>query len=81
MKCWETRGCDEEMMNRCPHNVEGLPCPAGCLNTHCQRTTHKIVEPLDALANPDVDRGAAVKEVCLLCAFFLEQGPLLSEAH
>lgn len=77
--CWEIRGCDDEMMQRCPHNIEGLPCPADCLNTHCKRPTHDMVDPLDALMNPDVDRSAAVKEVCLLCRFFLEHGPVLEE--
>ena len=79
-KCWETRGCDAEMMERCPHNIEGLPCPADCLNTHCTRPTHTMVDALDALMNPDVDRSAAIKEVCLLCKFFLENGPLLEGA-
>ena len=29
-QCWERRGCDEEMMSRCPHNIPGEPCPADC---------------------------------------------------
>jgi hypothetical protein len=74
-KCWETRGCDDEMQSRCPHNVEGMPCPADCLSTHCQRPTHETVDAMDALMNPDVDRAAAVKEACLFCRFFLENGP------
>lgn len=78
-KCWETRGCDDEMQSRCPHNVPGAPCPADCLNTMCDRPTHHTVDPLDALMNPDVDRSAAIKEVCLFCEFFLTNGPKIPD--
>lgn len=74
-KCWETRGCDEEMQSRCPHNIDGLPCPADCFNTRCERPTHQLVNAMDALLNPDVDRSAARKETCLFCQFFLDNGP------
>lgn len=75
-KCWETRGCDEEMMSRCPHNIGRVPCPADCLSTHCARPQHRLLGALDALDHPEVDRAAAIKEVCLFCGFFLENGPV-----
>ncbi|MEG1624319.1 MAG: hypothetical protein RR300_05610 [Raoultibacter sp.] len=74
--CWEMRGCDEEMMSRCPHNTPGEPCPADCYFAACSRPTHKVATDFSLLLNPELNYNASVKEVCHFCEFFLSEGPL-----
>ena len=74
-QCWERRGCDEEMMSRCPHNIPGEPCPADCRFAACMRSTHEVCQDFNKLLNPERDYDAAVKEVCRFCEHFLEHGP------
>lgn len=73
--CWEKRGCDEEMQERCPHNVPNEPCPADCHYAACQRDTHVVETDLNILLNPERDYDAAIKQVCRFCTFFLTNGP------
>lgn len=75
LHCWETRGCDEEMASRCPHNIPGERCPGDCKFAVCDRPTHETAWGLDMLENPDVDREVVVKEFCLTCKFFITHGP------
>lgn len=77
--CWQARGCDEEMQSRCPHNVPGEPCPAECHFAACGRPTHKVSRDFEVLLNPELDYGAAVKQVCCFCEFFLTRGPRLED--
>ena len=51
-QCWERRGCDEEMMSRCPHNIPGEPCPADCRFAACTRSTHEVCQDFNKLLNP-----------------------------
>ncbi len=77
MKCWEVRGCDEEMWSRCPHftsSTDGL-CPNECRYTICDRATRAIATDFNLLLDPTVDRTVTVKEACLHCSFFLKKAP------
>ncbi|MCH4184444.1 MAG: hypothetical protein LKF61_03065 [Eggerthellaceae bacterium] len=74
-KCWELRGCDEEMQSRCPHNKPGAPCPMDCRFADCNRPTHHQVDAYDALSYPTIDRSVCNKATCTLCEFFLTHGP------
>ena len=78
-QCWERRGCDEEMMSRCPHNIPGEPCPADCRFAACMRSTHEVCQDFNKLLNPERDYDAAVKELCRFCEHFLEHGPCVAE--
>ena len=78
-RCWERRGCDDEMQGRCPHNIPGEPCPADCHYAACQRKTHVVAEDFGLLLNPDRYYDAAVKQVCRFCEHFLRFGPSLAE--
>lgn len=78
-KCWEARGCDDEMQSRCPHNTPGEPCPADCHYAACHRPTHEVCDDFELLLNPERDYDAAIKEVCHFCTFFLTNGPCMSE--
>lgn len=77
--CWEMRGCDEEMMSRCPHNVPGEPCPADCHYAACFRPTHVLAEDMMLILNPERDYDASVKEICRVCEHFLKLGPNVSD--
>ncbi len=77
--CWETRGCDEEMQSRCPHNLPGEPCPADCHYAACGRATHVVASDYELLLNPDRDYDAAVKEICRFCEHFLTLGPSVAD--
>lgn len=78
--CWEIRGCDDEMMGRCPHVVEGVysPCPPECRYTVCERPTRAVARDFALLLDANVDRSAAIKEVCWHCEFFLKDGPRIA---
>ncbi len=78
-KCWERRGCDDEMRGRCPHNTPGEPCPADCHFAACYRSTHVVATDFDLLLNPERDYEAAVKEICRFCENFLRNGPVVTE--
>ena len=75
-RCWEQRGCDEEMQADCPHpNELADRCPTKCAFAQCDRSTHELTVDPELIFDPDVDREQAIKEECLFCAFFLTRGP------
>jgi hypothetical protein len=74
-KCWEKRGCDDEMMSRCPHNNPEEKCPSRCAFAQCDRPGHGSSSDPMLIFEPTIDRSAAVKELCTFCAFFLTNGP------
>lgn len=74
-KCWERRGCDDEMMSRCPHNSPGEMCGSRCVFAQCDRPTHEVTSDPMLIFDPWVDRAAAMKEQCTFCTFFLTNGP------
>ena len=75
--CWETRGCDEEMMSRCPHNTPGERCPADCHFAACHRPTHHVTMDPALIFRVDLDREHCMKDVCQFCEFFLMNAPVL----
>lgn len=79
MNCWEKRGCDDELMSRCPHVSDKVysPCPPDCRYTDCLMPTHAIATDVTLLLDATVDRKAAIKETCMYCEFFLTHGPRL----
>lgn len=74
-KCWELRGCDDEMMETCPHNHPGEKCSSRCNFAACDRPTHVQTSDPALIFEPSIDRRAAIKEGCTFCAFFLTHGP------
>lgn len=78
-KCWELRGCDEEMQGRCPHNIPGEPCPAECHFAACDRKTHVVTGDFGLILNIERDFDASVKEICRFCEHFLKNGPTVAE--
>ncbi|NPD31597.1 hypothetical protein HLV37_07005 [Eggerthellaceae bacterium zg-1084] len=79
MRCWERRGCDEEWMSRCPHNLGNDVCPTECFNVDCFLPTHVVATDFALLLNPDLEYSAAVKECCRWCEHFLTHGPRKGE--
>ena len=77
MKCWETRGCDDEMMDRCPHanNPGYTPCPTDCRFSECGHPWRKVATDIGLLLDATVNREAAIKERCWHCEHFLVNGP------
>lgn len=79
-KCWETRGCDEEMQADCPHSaVIGDRCPTKCAFATCDRPDHKLTTDPELIFDPTIDRAASIKEGCQFCEFFLKNGPRLKK--
>lgn len=76
-KCWEERGCDEEMQAECPHpNELADRCPTKCVFANlCPRPSHEVCTEVELLFDPDIDREGVIKETCLHCTFFLKNGP------
>ncbi|MCL2137524.1 MAG: hypothetical protein FWH40_10210 [Coriobacteriia bacterium] len=76
--CWSLRGCDEELVSRCPHatsSTDGL-CPAQCVYSRCSSQNHRQLYGL-ALLDAAADRSAAVKELCWYCEYFVKNAPRL----
>ncbi len=75
-KCWEQRGCDDEMQAECPHAVEFLDnCPTKCAFAKCCRPTWEMTIDPELVLSVEVDRSAAIKDECMYCAFFLKNAP------
>ncbi len=75
-RCWEVRGCDEEMQAECPHpNELADRCPTKCAFAQCGRPNHELTVDPELIFDPSIDREAAIRDECLYCAFFLRQGP------
>jgi hypothetical protein len=75
-KCWEQRGCDEEMQSNCPHHTAFKDrCPTKCAFAACDRPTYELTIDPELIFTPDVDRSVAIKDGCVYCAFFLTHGP------
>lgn len=75
-KCWEQRGCDDEMQAECPHAIELRDnCPTKCAFAGCDRPTYELTIDPALIFAPDIDRSAAIKDGCTFCAFFLKNGP------
>ena len=79
-KCWELRGCDEEMQAECPHSAKFFDrCPTKCAFATCAKPDHEVTTDAELIFKVNIDREVAIKEECLLCAFFLRNGPSLDE--
>jgi len=74
-KCWESRGCDDEMASTCPHNNPDEKCPARCAFAQCDRPGHRSSSDPALIFDPSIDRGPAMKEHARFCEFFLKKGP------
>jgi hypothetical protein len=79
-KCWELRGCDDEMQSTCPHNNPDEPCPSRCAFAQCDRPSHEVTSDPDLIFDYTIDRSLAMKEQCGYCAFFLKHGPRITES-
>lgn len=75
-RCWEMRGCDEEMQADCPHHTRLMDrCPSKCAFAKCDRPTHELTTDPALIFSTTIDRDAAIKEECIYCGFFLRHGP------
>ena len=75
-KCWERRGCDDDMQSHCAHATEFKDnCPTKCVFANCDRSTHEISMDPEKIFSVTVDRQAAIRDICTLCEFFLTNGP------
>ena len=77
-RCWEMRGCDEEMQAECLHETAFHDrCPAKCAFAVCDLPQIATTSDPALIFAVDVDREQAIKESCLYCAYFLTRGPRL----
>lgn len=77
-KCWELRGCDDEMQAECAHAVEFKDnCPTKCAFSTCHRSTYELTTDPDLILSAEVDRSVAIKDDCMFCTFFLKNAPRL----
>lgn len=78
VKCWEQRGCDEEMQAECLHSTTFKDrCPSKCAFAACARPSYELTTDPDLVFSVEVDRNAVIKDNCMYCAFFLKNGPRL----
>ena len=77
-RCWEERGCDEEMQSTCAHATVILDqCPTKCAFANCERPQHALTSDPELIFTIEVDRNAAIKQICMFCEHFLTRGPRL----
>jgi len=75
-RCWEQRGCDEQMQSECPHAVDIKDnCPTKCAFANCDRASFELTTDPELIFSPSIDRSKAIKDGCFYCAFFLTHGP------
>ncbi len=75
-KCWEKRGCDEEMLSACPHPNELMDrCPTKCAFARCDSVAHELTTDPELVFDAAIDRSSVVRDECLYCGFFLRHGP------
>lgn len=46
-----------------------------CAFSACSRPTYKFTNDPELMFSAEVDRDAAIKDVCMYCEFFLINGP------
>ena len=74
--CWRTRDCSPEIQEFCQHAVTDYDmCPGTCKFAICNRPEHKLTYDPKYVFEPNVDRDAALKHLCVHCEFFLTKGP------
>jgi hypothetical protein len=79
-RCWEQRGCDDEMQRECPHAIEFMDnCPTKCAFAACDRPTFELTTDPELVFDPSADRTKAIKDGCMYCAFFLKHGPRIEQ--
>lgn len=79
-KCWEQRGCDEEMQSECPHSVDFKDnCPTKCAFAACDRASYEMTIDPALVFDATIDRAAAIKDGCTFCGFFLTNGPRVGQ--
>lgn len=75
-RCWEMRGCDEEMQAECSHSSTFHDrCPTKCAWGFCRLPQNEITTDPALVFAIGPDRDKAVKDSCLQCVFFLTRGP------
>lgn len=75
-RCWEMRGCDEEMQAACLHATTFHDrCPSKCAFAVCHLSQHALTTDPALVFAVEPDREKAIKDACLSCAFFLTRGP------
>lgn len=78
-KCWQTRGCDDEMQSNCPHSVDFKDnCPTKCAFAACSSAANVLTTDPVLIFDPSVDRTEAIKDGCMFCEFFLKNAPRAS---
>jgi hypothetical protein len=79
-KCWEERGCDDEMQAECPHVTSFRDnCPTKCAFANaCPRPTNIVTSDPALIFDTSVDRTVAIKDSCLYCEFFLKHAPKIA---
>ncbi len=79
-RCWEQRGCDEEMQSECQHHTTFHDrCPTKCNFADCDNATRELTTDAELIFDPTVNRDVAIKEECLFCGFFLKSAPRVGE--
>jgi len=74
--CWRTRNCEMDMQTSCNHAITDWDmCPARCSFAQCNRPTYELTSDPALVFGSEVDRDQALKQGCLWCKFFLENGP------
>ncbi len=74
-KCWQIRGCPQEMLDTCPISVSKGLCLLNCAYARCFSSRSKIADsPAIIFGGPTQANIEAVKQACLTCEHYLTRG-------
>jgi hypothetical protein len=71
-KCWEIRGCPQEMLDSCPVSLSKGLCLLNCQYAACFSPRNKMVEDPAMIFGEYARRNIKpVKQVCFTCEYYL----------
>ncbi|MCK4777947.1 MAG: hypothetical protein KAS39_06170 [Actinomycetia bacterium] len=71
-KCWEIRGCPEELKANCTFNKKGKNCELHCHFQYCPGSS-KIISDFKDFIGLDLSSFNIKKEKCLFCEYLINE--------
>ena len=71
-KCWQIRGCESDMMERCAFPQSDEPCKISCYFTVCPGDKYEVITDFSDHPNElDLEKHGVAKSQCVACKVFI----------
>ncbi len=67
-KCWEIRGCTQDMFENCAFGTQNIPCELPCHWAAASCKGYDIVPASELITPVDFSSVAVAKQQCFYCA-------------